>query len=139
MNKDTNDPILQNIVKNSRSYDEWLIGHLKENPDEAQGYLEAVFEGYEGDGDIGAILLAVRDVVNAQGGIDQIARRTGMSREELSTMLDGNGTPHLESLLKILSGLGFRIRLERQEDSTSTKEPAVEEQPVAKAYHVATP
>jgi len=37
------------ILKNTRSYDEWLIEHLKD-PEEAQTYLGASLEEYEKDG-----------------------------------------------------------------------------------------
>jgi hypothetical protein len=58
--------------KNTRNYDEWLVEHLKD-PEEAQAYLEAVFEEYEKDGDTTALLLALRSVAQAQRGIGKLA------------------------------------------------------------------
>jgi DNA-binding phage protein len=63
------------ILKNTRSYDEWLIEHLKD-PEEAQTYLEASLEEYEKDGDTTALLLALRSVAQAQGGIGKLAKWT---------------------------------------------------------------
>ncbi|MBI1925268.1 putative addiction module antidote protein [Candidatus Poribacteria bacterium] len=113
MSIEINDLILQNILKNSRPYEEGLYEDLQD-PEEAQAYLEAGFEGYEEDGDMATLLLIVRDIINARGGIDQLAQKTDIDRQSLTATLDGDVTPSLEFLLKILSGLGFRIRLERQ-------------------------
>ncbi len=101
------------ILKNTRSYDEWLIERLKD-PEEARGYLEASLEEYEKDGDTMALLLAMRDVAQAQDGIGQLAKRTNVSRKHLYDILASKHQPRLDHLLSILSGLGFRVRLERQ-------------------------
>lgn len=138
MSIEINDPILQNILKNSRPYEEGLYEDLQD-PEEAQAYLEAGFEGYEEDGDMATLLLIVRDIINATGGIDQLAQKTGIDRQSLTATLDGDATPSLEFLLKILSGLGFRIRLERQGGETNLQKPPVEEQPLPEAYQVVTP
>ena len=61
MNKET-------ILKHTTSYEEELLEDLKD-PAEAQAYLEAAFESYEKDGDTEALLLAMRDVAEARGGI----------------------------------------------------------------------
>ena len=97
MRKQTNDPILRNILKNSRSYEEGLYEDLQD-PEEAQTYLEAAIEAYEADGESESLLLAMRDVAEAQGVIGN-----------LEEPLDKH------NLLDILFGLGFRVRLERKE------------------------
>lgn len=99
------------ILKNTRSYEEWLIEHLKD-PEEAQAYLEAALEEYEKDGDTTALLLALRGVAQAQGGVGKLAKRTGMSRQHLHDILASKHNPRLDNLLSILSALGFRVRLE---------------------------
>jgi probable addiction module antidote protein len=107
MNKDL-------ILKNTRRYDEWLIQYLQD-PKEAQAYLEASLEAYEEDGNTDALLLALGHVAKAQGGIGKLAKRTAVSREHLYEILASKHQPRLDNLLSILSGLGFRIRLERQD------------------------
>lgn len=114
------------ILKHTTSYKEELIQDLKD-PEEAQAYLEAAVEAYERDGDTGALLLAMRDVAEAQGGIGQLAKRTAISRQHLYDILAGKHNPRLDNWLNILSGLGFRVRLERQDDI------AVEHAPVHKS------
>ena len=99
------------LLKHTTSYEEELIEDLKD-PEEAMAYLETAFESYESDGDTEALLLAMRDVAEAQGGIGELAKRTAVSREHLYEILAGKYNPRLDNWLNILSGLGFRVRLE---------------------------
>ena len=82
--------------------------HLSD-PEEARGYLEVAIEDYEEDGDKEAFLLALRDVVEAQGGIGTLARRTGLDRRHLYRALSEEGNPYLDTIGKNLHGLGFRL------------------------------
>ena len=104
----------ETILKNTTSFKENLVKALQD-PEEAQAFLEAAFLAYEEDGNTDALLLAMRDVAEAQGGIGKLAKRTDVSREHLYEILASKHQPRLDNLLSILSGLGFRIRLERQE------------------------
>ncbi|MBI1926216.1 putative addiction module antidote protein [Candidatus Poribacteria bacterium] len=106
MNKET-------ILKNTTSYEDGLIEDLKD-PKEAQAYLEASFLAYEEDGNTDALLLALGHVAKAQGGIGQLSKRTAVSCEQLYDMLASKHQPRLDTVLSILSALGFRFRLERQ-------------------------
>ena len=72
-------------------------------------YLEVAIEEYEEDGDKEAFLIALRHVVKAQGGVKKIAERTGLNREHLFRMLSAKGNPRLDTIGKILHGLGFRL------------------------------
>jgi len=108
------------ILKNTTSFKENLLKRLQD-PEFAQYYLEATLEDYEEDGDTESLLLAMRDVAQAQGGIGKLAKRTGISRQHLYDVLASKHNPRLDNLLEILSGLGFRIRLERQE---TTEQPS---------------
>ena len=105
MNKET-------ALKHTTSYEDSLIERLKDS-ELAQAYLEAAFDSYEKDGGTEALLLAMRDVAEAQGGIGQLAKRTAISRQHLYEILASKHNPRLDNWLSVLSGLGFRIRLER--------------------------
>jgi len=71
----------------------------------AAGYMTAALE--EGDD---VFLLAVRDVVEAHGGIARVARDSGLNRENLYDMLSRRGNPRLSSLTAILHKLGLDMR-----------------------------
>ena len=102
------------ILKHTASYEDNLLERLKD-PELAQAYLEAAVESYEKEGNTEALLLAMRDVAEAQGGIGQLAKRTAISRQHLYDILASKHNPRLDNWLNILSGLGFRVRLERQD------------------------
>ena len=88
----------------SLPYEPWLIEQLKD-PAEAAAYLEAVIE----DGNQAAIMLALRQVAQAQGGIAAIARRAKLTREATYKMLSKAGNPELRSLNALLKATGLRI------------------------------
>lgn len=88
----------------SLPYEPWLIERLRK-PAEAAAYLEAVID----DGDQAAIMLALRQIAQAQGGIAQVARRAKLTREATYKMLSKSGNPELRSLSAVLKATGLRI------------------------------
>ena len=91
----------------SRSYQDSLIKGLQD-PKEAAAYLDAALE----EGDRAAFLLAIRHVIEALGGMTQMARDTGLNRENLYRVLSEQGNPELNSLEKLLKALGLRLAVE---------------------------
>jgi probable addiction module antidote protein len=81
-----------------------LLEDLK-NPEYAAGYLTAALE--EGED---VFLLAVRDVVDAHGGIGRLSESTSLNRENLHQILSQRGNPRLSSLMSILRELGVEIQ-----------------------------
>lgn len=80
-------------------------------PAEIAAYIEAAME----DGDERVILLALRESADAIGGMSELARRAGMSREAVYKALGPKGNPRFSSLLAILNafGLGLGVTLQR--------------------------
>ena len=103
----------EKIEQLTTSYEDRLLESLKD-PLEAQAYLEAALEEYEQTGETDPLLLALKDVAKAQGGIGALSQRAGLNREHLYMVLSSKSQPRLDKLLAIVSGLGFRIRLEPQ-------------------------
>ena len=95
------------IVATSRDYQVSLIKGLQD-PKEAAAYLDAALE----DGDRAVFLLAIRNVIEALGGMTKIARHTGLNRENLYRVLSEQGNPELNSLEKLLKALGLRLAVE---------------------------
>lgn len=83
--------------------EDFLLQELHD-PERAAAYLTAALE----DGEE-VFLLAVRDVVEAYGGIGVLAKLTQLNRENLYAMLSATGNPRLSSLTTILDTLGFAI------------------------------
>ncbi len=90
----------------TKSYKDDLLKSLK-NRREAVSYLNAALE----DGDPELFLLALRDVTEAQGGMTEIAGKSGLNRENLYRMLSEKGNPELASMSALLEALGFRIQI----------------------------
>ena len=88
----------------SLPYEPLLIERLK-NAAEAAAYLEAVLE----EGDQAAILLALRQIAQARGGVAEIARKAKLTREATYKMLSKSGNPELRSLSAVLKATGLRI------------------------------
>jgi len=92
-------------------HEDWMDDYLSD-PEEARAYLDVAIEEYEEDGDLEAFLLALRNVADAQGGLGELAKRTGLNREHLYRALSEEGNPQLGTVDKILHGLGFRLSVE---------------------------
>ncbi len=95
----------------SRDYQAGLLEALRD-PAEAAAYLDAALEA----GDRAAFLLAIRNVIDATGGMSRMARDTGLNRENLYRALSEQGNPELISLEKLLKGLGLRLSVEVDDD-----------------------
>ena len=100
----------------SLPYEPWLIERLK-NPLEAAAYLEAVLE----DGDQAAIMLALRQVAQARGGVAKIARKAKLTREATYKMLSKSGNPELRSLSAVLKATGLRIAVKPLSSGTARR------------------
>lgn len=91
-------------MDNGINYQEYLLESLND-PEEAAGYLNAALEG----GDIKVFLLALQNVVQAQGGISQLAKKAHKSRTSLYKALSEKGNPHLKNTNEILSAIGMHL------------------------------
>jgi probable addiction module antidote protein len=97
----------------TRKFRDYLTKDL-ENPARAAVYLSVALEEYEADGNQEAFLLALRTVVEARGGIGELARKTALNRQHLYRALSGKGNPTWATMDAILSALGFRFAIEQR-------------------------
>ena len=88
----------------TKSFHQSLIKTLKD-PVEASEYLNAVLR----EGDIDLLLVALRDVAEAQGGMSKLSRQTRLNRANLYQMLSKHGNPRLHSIENVLKVYGLRI------------------------------
>jgi len=95
----------------SKQTDKWrpdFLNRLKD-PECAKGYLEEALE----EGDSEYFIKAVRNVVEAQGGIGELSKKTGMGRTSLYKTLGGERHPKINNLIDILHPLGFSLTINR--------------------------
>lgn len=98
------------------NYQEYLINSLKD-PAEAVGYLNAALEG----GDIKVFLVALYNVVQAQGGMSKLSKKTHKSRTSLYKALSNTGHPYLENTNQILEAVGMHFQVVMRNIKQKTK------------------
>lgn len=91
-------------MKRTIRHHDYLMKHLK-NPAEAAAYLSSLAE----DADITFLLKALRNVVEAHGGIGELSKKTKLSRTTLYKTLSTDGNPEIKTLDIILRAYGIRI------------------------------
>lgn len=81
------------------------------NPEYAAEYLAQVLA----EKDNAAFLIALKDVVEAGGGMGRLAGRVGLKRPSLYKILSSKGNPTLQTLQEILEPLGLRVSIASDE------------------------
>lgn len=94
-----------------RTWHQILMEDLADSA-EAIGYLDVSLEEYQIDGDTSFFLRGLRNVVEAQGGVAEIAKRTAIAPETLSKILSSEEALHLDTFATILKALGCRLSIE---------------------------
>lgn len=74
-----------------------------QNPKFAAGYLNAAAEDEYPE----VFMLALRNVVDAHGGVGAIAKKTGLGRQQLYKTLSRKGNPEFRTLRALLKATGF--------------------------------
>ena len=98
-----------------RKYRKWrdiLIEQLAADREEAIGFLQAVMEDYQVFRDPAAVVSAVQAVIESQGGIAEVAKRTSMDSQTLTEVLSSEDAPRVDTLTTILTALGCRLSIE---------------------------
>jgi probable addiction module antidote protein len=91
--------------KTHRSHDEATIVMFQDNPALAAEYLNDVLES----GDDVDLMLALRSLSKAFGGIQEVARRADSNPHTMYRTLSKQGNPSLKTLRAILNAMGLRL------------------------------
>jgi probable addiction module antidote protein len=95
--------------KASVSHDEAVIRELRRNRKFAAEYLKAAIE--EAD-QPKVLLLALRRIAEARGGIAKVAKAAGIKRESLYRALSPRGNPRLSTLVAVTRAVGLKLTVE---------------------------
>lgn len=95
--------------KASISHDEAVVRELRENPDFAAEYLRAALEDND---EPRVLLIALRRIAEARGGIAKVAKAAGVERESLYRALSANGNPRLSTLVAVTKAVGLKLTVE---------------------------
>jgi len=95
--------------KPSISHDEATIRELRDDPDFAAEYLKAALEE---NNQPSVLLIALRRIAEARGGIAKVAKAAGVERESLYRALSMRGNPRLSTLVAVTKAVGLRLTVE---------------------------
>ena len=93
----------------SESYDEMLVRRLRKSPRFAVEYLKAAMEDTE---EPKVLLMALRQIAEARGGIAKVAKAAGIERESLYRALSERGNPRLSTLFAVTKAMGLTLTVE---------------------------
>ena len=97
--------------KASISHDEAMSKELRDFPEFAAEYLKAALEDED---EPGVLLIALRRVAEAQGGVAKVAKAAGVQRESLYRALSAHGNPRLSTLLAVTKAMGLKLTVEAE-------------------------
>lgn len=96
------------MSKPYRSHDEATAEAFRQDPAFAAEYLNSIIE----DGDQAELLIALRHIVNARGGVASVAEQAALNAKTLYRTLSPKGNPELKSLNAVLGAVGLKIAIE---------------------------
>lgn len=103
-----------------RAWEEILTERFTSDWEEAIGYLDVALEEYQEDGDAPFFLLGLQNVIEARGGVSEVAKKIGIAPQCLSDVLSSEEAPRLDTLNTILQGLGCRLSIQPLKDTDSS-------------------
>jgi len=91
-----------------RSHDEAMAEVFREDPELAVALLNDILA----DGDQGELLIALRQMSKAFGGVPKVAEEAGLNPTQLYRTLSESGNPELRGLQAILKAMGLRLAVQ---------------------------
>ncbi|MEW6238788.1 MAG: transcriptional regulator [Candidatus Omnitrophota bacterium] len=98
-------------MKHSKPFRNIELEQLK-NPECAKEYLQISLEETRKDGNRAAFLRALRNVVDARGGVVSLAERTNKPTSTLYKAISEEGNPRLDTLDMILNDIGLQLSID---------------------------
>lgn len=95
--------------KTSISHHEAIVHELRDNPEYSAEYLKAAIE--ESD-EPQVLLIALRHLAEAKGGLAKVAKAAGIERESLYRALSPKGNPRLSTLVAVTKAIGMKLTVE---------------------------
>lgn len=93
----------------SKAHDDAMAEVFQQDSAYALEFLNSILE----DGEQGELLIALRQMAKAYGGVQGIAEKANLNPTQLYRTLSEEGNPELRSLAAILKAMGMRLAVER--------------------------
>ncbi|EAN4225189.1 DNA-binding protein [Salmonella enterica] len=90
-----------------------MIEELRADPDYANAYLANALEEINEPGGLGGFLVALRQVIEARGGISEAAKKSGLARQSIYRALSPNGNPTITTLAQLAAVAGLQFTLSK--------------------------
>jgi probable addiction module antidote protein len=90
-------------------HDQVMAETFQQDPAYALEYLNSILA----DGDQAELLIALRQMTKAFGGVQSVAEKADLNPTQLYRTLSAEGNPELASLTAILKAMGLRLTVER--------------------------
>lgn len=91
-----------------RSHDDAMADLFRDDPAAAAATLNAILA----DGDQGELLVTLRQMAKASGGIPAVAKAADLNPTQLYRTLSEAGNPELRSLTALLRTMGLRLAVQ---------------------------
>jgi probable addiction module antidote protein len=95
--------------KTSISHDEVMVKKLRQRPRFAAEYLKAAMEDTD---EPEVLLIALRHIAEAKGGLAKVAKAAGIERESLYKALSARGNPRLSTIVGVMKAVGLKLTVE---------------------------
>ncbi len=95
--------------KTSITHQEVMVEKLRKRPRFAAEYLRAAMEETD---DPEILLIALRQVAEARGGLAKVAKAAGIERESLYRALSAKGNPRYSTLAGVMKAMGLKLTVE---------------------------
>jgi probable addiction module antidote protein len=96
------------MAKTHRTHEEATVEMFRKDPELAADYLNSILE----DGDETDLMLALRTLSKAFGGVQEVARQADVNAHTLYRTLSEKGNPELKTLSAILKAMGMRLAIQ---------------------------
>lgn len=93
----------------SVSHNEAVVRELRDSPGFAAEYLKAAMEDLD---EPKVLLIALRQLAEARGGIAKVAEAAGVERESLYRTPSPKGNPRLSTLFAVTRAIGLKLTVE---------------------------
>jgi probable addiction module antidote protein len=91
------------------SFDEAVVEVFQADPAVAVELLNSILE----DGEQGELLIALRQMTKAFGGVSAVAEKANLNPTQLYRTLSEEGNPSLSGFTAILKSMGFRLAIQQ--------------------------
>lgn len=111
--KNTNNTTAGEAVAPATDYDRALIADLSADPEFAEAYLTTALEEFNEEGGAAGLLIALRRVLEARGGLAAAAQKAGLARGSVYRALSENGNPTFSTLSQLAAVAGVQFTFKK--------------------------